>query len=129
MSEPDQPACTKDEHAQQPVPGVWRALLRDIVHRLVTGDYGLTHPLKGVAPVSPETAEQMREYVVDYGATLIELPDEAWVTSVAQWYGTHWGVLVDLWTAEEGRSDLVLFCNVREAGTGYLISLESIHVP
>jgi hypothetical protein len=36
---------------------------------------------------------------------------------------------VDLWTAEEGRSDLVLFCNVRENGSGFLTAIESIHVP
>ena len=129
MSETSPPALEKDEHAQQPVPGVWRAVLRDVVRRLAAGDYGLTPPLDGVAPVSPETAKQMREYVVEYGATLVELPEDSWATSVAQWYGTQWNVIVDLWTAEEGRSDLVLFCSVREAGTGYVISLDSIHVP
>jgi hypothetical protein len=83
----------------------------------------------GVAPVPSATADQMRRYVADYGATLVELPEESWETSVSQWYGSHWDVLVDLWTKEEGRSDLVLFCNVRESAAGYLITLESIHVP
>src|SRR5687767_2855943 len=110
MPEGSLPSPEKDEHAQQPVPGVWRAPLREVVRRIAAADYGLMTPVEGVAPVSPRTADQMREYVSDYGATLVELPEDSWVSSVAQWYGAHWDVLVDLWTAEEGRSDLVLFC-------------------
>jgi hypothetical protein len=129
MSDINRPAPEKDERSQHPVAGAWRAPLREVVQRLVAGDYGLTSPVDGVAPVSSATAEQMRRYVADYAATLVELPDDCWDTSVAQWYGTHWELLVDLWTTEEGRSDLVLSCNVRESGAGYLITLESIHVP
>jgi hypothetical protein len=129
MNESRQSTPEKDEQQQHSVPVVWRGTLRDIVGRLAAGDYGLTKSVDGVAPVSAATAEQMRQYVADYGTTLVELPEDSWTTSVAQWYGSHWDVLVDLWTAEEGRSDLVLFCNVRENGAGYLVALESIHVP
>jgi hypothetical protein len=129
MNESKEPTLPKDELGQHAVPVVWRGVLRDVVGRLVAGDYSLTKPVDSVAPVSPAIAEQMREYVADYGATLVELPDDWWASSVAQWYGDHWEVLVDLWTAEEGRSDLVLFCSVRENASGYLTALESIHVP
>jgi hypothetical protein len=60
------------------------------------------------------TAEQIRRYLADYGCTLVELPEDTWQTSVSQWMETHWEVLVDLWTAEEGRSDLVLAGRVVE---------------
>jgi hypothetical protein len=123
------PPAQKDEQAQHPIAGAWRATLRDVVRRFGSGDYGLSTGVPGVAPVAAATAEQIRKYVADYRATLVELPDDTWRTSVAQWYGTHWELLVDLWTAEEGRSDLVLFCTVREADDGHLITLESVHVP
>ena len=129
MSEPNESSPEKDEDAQHPVPVVWRDALRIVVQRFVAGDFGLTTRVDGVAPVSSAAAEQMRRYVADYGATLVQLPDEAWKTSVSQWQGQYWDVLVDLWTKQEGRSDLVLFCNVRENDAGYLITLESIHVP
>lgn len=71
----------------------------------------------------------MRAYVTDYGATLVELPDESWETSASQWMAGHWEVLVDLWTAEEGRSDLVLDARVFERGAGFEIELHLLYVP
>ena len=129
MSETNESAPQKDEEAQHPVPDVWRGVLREVVRRLVAADFALRTPVVGVAPVSSETANQMQRYVADYGAALVDLPEEPWDTSVSQWYGSHWDVLVDLWTSDEGRSDLVLFCNVRQCDAGYIITLESIHVP
>jgi hypothetical protein len=123
------PPAEKDEQAHRPIAGAWRGALREVVRRFASGDYGLSTGVAGVSPVASATAEQIRKYVGDYRATLVELPDNSWGTSVAQWYGTHWELLVDLWTAEEGRSDLVLFCTVREAADGYVITLDSVHVP
>lgn len=37
----------------------------------------------------PPPAEAVRDYRADYGATLVELPDDTWQTSVAQWVETH----------------------------------------
>jgi len=61
--------------------------------------------------------------------TLAELPDETWATSVSQWMGTHWEVLVDLWTVESGKSDLVLDARVFEQETGFRIEIHSVYVP
>ena len=129
MNDGDVHGAIKDLNAQQPIAGAWRGPLRGVVERLACGDHGLSVGVVGVSPVAPKTAEQIREYVAAYPATLISLPDDTWETSVAQWYGTHWELLVDLWTAEEGRSDLVLFCTVHEADDGYRITVESVHVP
>jgi hypothetical protein len=123
------PDAVKDETAQHPVAGSWRPSLRKVVQAFVRGDYGLSASVLGVEDVSEETREQIREYIADYGATLVELPEKAWKTSVAQWMGTHWDVLVDLWTAEEGRSDLVLSCKVYESDQGYRIALYMVYVP
>lgn len=68
--------------------------------------------------------------VDDYGAvTLISLPDESWDTSVALWSGDRWRCLVDLWTEEEGRSDLVLDIDVFENGPGYRFCVHLVYVP
>jgi hypothetical protein len=102
------PPAIKDVGAAHPIAGAWRPMLREVVHRFVRGDYRLTRRVPGVDPVSAEAAEHIRASVVRYGATLIDLPNDTWHTSAAQWYGTDWDLLVDLWTAEEEPSDLVL---------------------
>jgi hypothetical protein len=61
--------------------------------------------------------------------SLIELPDETWKTSVSIWVGTYWEALVDLWTAEEGRSDLVLSVEIRESDATYDFDVYGIMVP
>jgi hypothetical protein len=83
----------------------------------------------GVEPVSAATAEQVRDYLAGYGATLVELPDDTWQTSVAQWMETHWDILVDLWTAEGGRSDLVLEGKVIETSAGPRLTIHMVYVP
>lgn len=123
------PPALRDPDAAHPVAGAWRPILRGVVRRLAQRDYALAEEVPGVAPVSPAVAEQVRAYVADYGATLVELPDEAWASSVAQWVGTHWEVLIDLWTAEEGRSDLVLHGHVVETSAGPLLTVHAVYVP
>lgn len=123
------PPALKDESREHPIAGAWRPMLCKVVHGFVHGDYALSTGVDGVEPVSPEKAEQMRAYVASYGATLIELPEQTWQTSVCQWYGDHWDVLVDLWTAEEGRSDLVLHGRVRETAAGFRLSVHMVYVP
>lgn len=68
-------------------------------------------------------------YFADYGETLIELPDDAWNTSVSQWMGDHWQVLVDLWTVELGASDVVMNVRVFEIDGGFRAEIDSVHVP
>lgn len=123
------PPARKDPDAAHPVAGAWRPMLRAVVRRLAAGDYALTQGVPGVTPVALSVAEQMYEYVAEYGARLVELPDETWQTSVAQWMGTHWEVLVDLWTAEEGRSDLVLHGDVSESAAGPRFTVRAVYVP
>ena len=67
--------------------------------------------------------------MADYGATLVELPDARWATSVARWTGAGWELLVDLWTAEEGRSDLVLGATGEETPGGPRLTISLVYVP
>ena len=119
----------KNENGAQPVPDVWRPTIREITRAMVRRDYEVSRGIACVAPVSSATAEQIRTYVSDYDETLTELPDDTWNSSIAQWMGTHWDVLVDLWTVESGESDLVLSLRVFEAADGFRFEIDSVYVP
>ncbi|MCX4239120.1 DUF7668 domain-containing protein [Paraliomyxa miuraensis] len=123
------PAAVKDEDAAHPIAGAWRPTLSEIVRSFVAGDYALSQRPASVAPIRTAVTDQIRDYIADYGETLVELPENTWGTSIAQWMGTHWEVLVDLWTAESGESDLVLSVRVFETKDGFRIEVDSIHVP
>ena len=98
----------KDEEKEHPIATTWRPTLRQIANAIAEGDYGLSRGIPAVGPVSSATANQIRAYVSQYPETLTELSDDTWNSSVAQWMRTHWEVIVDLWTIESGRSDLIL---------------------
>lgn len=119
----------KDSDRTHPVADAWRPVLREIVKALVEGDYQLSRGVSFVEPPSKSTGDQMRDYIVDYGEALAELPDETWSSSEAQWVGTHWDTFVDLWTVESGRSDMVLYLHVFEADKGFGFEIWSVHVP
>ncbi len=119
----------KDEENEGPIPTVWRPLFVDIVNAFVKKDYLLSAGLNSVSPVSKETANQIKEYIEDYGEELIQLPEETWESSVYIWMEPHWDVLIDLWTAGEGRSDLVLRAEVSENDTGYKVHISMVYVP
>jgi hypothetical protein len=120
------PGAVKDEKASHPVAALWRPALCEIVRAFVEGDYHVARAIPGVDPVSPETAEHIKANVAAYGTTLVGLPDETWKTSVAQWMGDGWEVLVDLWTKEEGRSDLVLHLFVSETDDAVRFSVHLV---
>jgi hypothetical protein len=130
MSEQDaEPLPVKDENGQRPIAGAWRRPLCEVVRAFATGDYSLRTPVEGVAPIRAAAVRQIAGYLADYGETLVDLPDDAWATSISQWMLTHWEILVDLWTAESGPSDLVLAGRVFETSEGFRIEVDSIHVP
>lgn len=114
---------------QQSVPTAWRPAFHAIVDAFVENDYRLTHGVEGVLPVSAKTAKQIKEYIEDYGETLVALSEETWTSSICIWMGKHWEVLVDLWTEGEGQSDLVLSALVSEAEKGIQIQVEMVYVP
>lgn len=121
--------AVKDETSERPIPTAWRQPIREIVDAFASGDFGLDREIAGVAPVSTETASHIRRYLRDHGATLVALPVATWRSSVCIWHGEHWEALVDLWTREEGHSDLVLHLRVTETMPGFQIEIYLVHVP
>ena len=119
----------KDDHAAHPIASQWREPLRTLVDAIAEHDHARARSIPSVAPLTPQLADRIQKNVAAYGETLTTLPDETWATSVAQWTDDHWDILVDLWTAESGASDLVLHARVFEAHDGFQIVVDSVHVP
>ncbi len=119
----------KDEENEGPIPTQWRPIFSSIVDSFLKKDYRLSKKLPGVSEVSDEIAIQIEEYIEDYGEELVKLHDDTWKSSVCIWMGNHWDALIDLWTEGEGRSDLVLRVQVKEADTDYLVSIDMVYVP
>lgn len=119
----------KNEEEEFPIPNIWRPTFKAIANAFVEKDYSLKSEIKNVNPISVETAEQIKEYIEDYGEKLIELPNEAWNSSVCICYGNYWNILIDLYTKNEGLSDLVLNAEIRERDNEYIINIKSVFVP
>ncbi|WP_425509679.1 DUF7668 domain-containing protein [Xanthomonas euroxanthea] len=116
----------RGESEQRSVPNHWRQVFRDVVAAFATADYRLGG-IPGVEPISSQTATQIQRSIHSYGATLTALPDETWGSSVCIWTGSNWDVLVDLWTQEEGRGDLVLHAQVTDAA--FSVKVHLVYVP
>jgi hypothetical protein len=112
-----------------PVPSLWRQTIRDIVEAFREQDFVLARSVPNVRPVSRSEATRFAEYIEDYGDELAELPDETWETSVCERVADFWDVTVDLYTVNEGHSDMVLELRVRENGSGYVFEVRSVYVP
>ncbi len=123
------PFAMKDRSREHPIAASWRPSFREVISRFAAGDYSLSSGITGVDPISPETAEHIRSNVLAYGATLTALPEAVWATSRAQWYDSFWDVLIDLWTLEEGQSDLVLQARVLETEAGVRFTIYMVYVP
>lgn len=119
----------KDTESELPIPTAWRPVICRVVDAFVRRDYQLNAGVPGVAPVSAKTAEQIRSYIQDYGAELVDLPEETWASSVCIWQGNRWDALIDLWSLSEGRSDLVLSLQVLEAQSGFEFVIYMVYVP
>jgi hypothetical protein len=118
----------KDEEDERPVPTIWRDSLTAAADALAAGNYTFTGvPL--VQPLDDETAAYVKDNIADYGCTLTPLPGRSWDTSISSWQLDHWDVLVDLFTREEGRSDLVMQVTVVEDGPSFLFNVHLVYVP
>ena len=117
----------KDPRLSHPVATAWRPVFREVVRAFSNGDFRPSVP--GVDAIDEQTSEQIKAYLKAYGERLVDLPDAVWDTSASQWMGEHWEVLVDLWTVESGRSDLVLSAGVAEDGAGFRFSITGVYVP
>lgn len=128
--EPGSDFPTKNEETELPVPSIWRPVFEAIVACFVAGDWELRNAPSRVQRVLGDAALDLRESVAGYGdVSLVRLPPETWDSSVSMWTGAKWDVLVDLWTEQEGRSDLVLHAFVTEAGDDFDFEVHFVYVP
>lgn len=83
--------------------------VRTLVSLLVNGEYDVAAALTRGDRLP---AEEIREAVDRYGRTLTDLPESEWsnldVLAVEGRAHPTYSVVVDLWTVEEGHSDLTL---------------------
>ncbi len=116
----------KDSDTETPVDEASRSTLTWMANEIAAGR---SPQAANVPPCSADTWRIITGIIEDYGETLVPLPEAAWKTSVSQWYGERWKVLVDLHTAAEGRSDLVMDVDIAETETGFEYSLHLVYVP
>jgi len=100
-----------------------------VVHLLVTREYDVLVAMTHGRRLS---ASELQFAVEAYGRTLVELPQEALDgLDVVQIEGEEppvFSVLVDLWTQEEGRSDLILELRLIERFQGaHEIEIMDLH--
>lgn len=118
----------KDEEREWPVPSEWRQTLREIVGAIKDGNYSLSGVAR-VEQLDEDAATAIAKSVRAYGETLRALPEESWDASVCQWQLSYWELLVDLFTIEGGRSDLVLHVAVFEEGRDFVFKVHFVYVP
>ena len=75
----------------------------------------------------------LQTVVARYRRTLVELPDDIFATDAVEVYPQlgnerSWKVDIDLWTKEEGRSDLTLQVMVEEDPDQVRVQIEDLHV-
>lgn len=114
---------------QEPVHEVWRPTIEAIVTAFAEGDFALTRGIAGVAASTARDGDERRRAVASYGVTLASLSQETWKSSVSMWMGEWWDVIVDLWSVESGRTDLVVELRISEHGEGYRYVMGIIYVP
>lgn len=113
------------------VPDRWRPAIESIVDRLVAKDYAGLARDGLVSYASDPTDSSIGTWIEDYPATLVALPADAWRYAERGRCSNHpdaWWVVVDLWTAEEGRSDLSMEATVRERDGQVLVVIDNVHV-
>jgi hypothetical protein len=99
--------------------------------RLMVGkDYAALHDLSHGIRL---TATEIKTAIREYGRTVRmppELEDNQFdVLAISNTAPQQWSVNVDLWTHEEGRSDLTLSLTLIDTGTDkYDVEIDDIHV-
>lgn len=118
----------KDEENNRPIPTVWRDTLILIVEAIKSNNYEMLSTTATVRSALKKDIDIINENIEDYGCQLVSLPESAWETSVCQWMIDYWDVLIDLYTKEEGASDMSLSIRVIEKDKEFEFEIMSLHV-
>lgn len=119
----------KDLEKEHPIPDLWKDSIARVVKEISTGNFELTDVGKNVSLQSTDLVTTNCNNVRDYGCTLIPLLEQTWESSRTQWMGEYWEITIDLCTAEEGVSDLILTGRVYSSTSGFLYEAGLIYVP
>jgi hypothetical protein len=110
------------------VPDGFRLPIADLVNALVRGEFDSLDQDGRSGRVG---GDGLRRSITEYGRTLVSLPDEALDLAeagrVAGQLGVWW-IVVPMWTAEEGRSDLSLELAARPTQDGHRLEVTDLHV-
>jgi hypothetical protein len=100
-----------------------------VLNFLVRGDYWAVDRITDGQRLS---ASDIEHAIAEYGRRLVHPPLDGLLRSVVEIEGsspTRWSVYVDLWTAEEGRSDLTMELTLSDSsGEMYDVEIDNIHV-
>jgi hypothetical protein len=103
--------------------------IQHVVGQLVRGDYAGVEALTGGQRLR---AGEIAQAITDYGRRLVLPPADSAPRSVVDIEGSNperWSIYVDLWTAEEGRSDLTLELTMTDSSRDiYDVQVDNIHV-
>ena len=111
------------------IPEKLRPALNELVNELINGNY---EKLEADGRAGRLTAHDLKNRLTEYRRTFIPLPDAAFdqgeMYTLIDGDGKSRGVDLDLWTMEEGRSDLTLQLTVRDTGTAIVLQIDDLHV-
>lgn len=119
----------KDLAKEYPIPDLWKDSIKRVVKEISNGNFELAKSGKNVTMLSKDLASINSNNVRDYGCTLIPLLDQTWGSSRAQWMGAYWEIIIDLCTAEERISDLILSGRVYPSNSDFKYEFGLLYVP
>lgn len=104
--------------------------VKRLVEWLVNGDLTAIEQYTGGVRLS---ADLLRDAITEYGHKLVMPPEKALenidVIEVTGAIPRKWSVRFDLWTEDEGRSDLTLECTLIDSENDFLdAEVDNIHV-
>ena len=118
-----------DSEFQSPIPSIWRDCIIQIVEAFKDKDFGRLNTLPSVQCIDLAYAEEIAENIDAYGAHLISLAEESWHTSVCIYMENEsWKAIIDLFTVEEGRSDLILDLFIVKKENQFIFQINNIYV-
>lgn len=104
-------------------------LSKFIVSLLIKHDYEAIETLSHGSRLSKD---DLCRAISDYGMNICMLPDSAWdqldIVEAINTVPKKYSVYVDLWTVEEGRSDLTMELTLTDQGAGFEFEVDDLHV-
>ncbi|WP_194903818.1 DUF7668 domain-containing protein [Catenulispora rubra] len=113
----------------EPVPERFRPVLEQIAERIAAGDYDCL--TRDFSPYADAPVHDLGVWARDYPATFVAFPPEAW--QYAHVFHDRergeWMIDIELWSVEEGRSDMMLETVIREHDGQVQVEIRDLRVP